>query len=200
MKSLSELWDRLGRGNDVVAEEAYRAYEPYLRRVVRRLLPNRLRPKFDSLDVVQSVWGDVLTRFRRGDMQFQSSAQLRAFLVRATHNRFIDHVRQTRAASQNERSLSVAMPDESPASQQPRASQLAQAQELWTRLLAACPAQHHAILRLRRDGFSLEEIARRVGLHEGSVRRILRDLAVKFAGESASLRPRSAAVCQEVVP
>jgi RNA polymerase sigma-70 factor (ECF subfamily) len=44
-------------------------------------------------------------------------------------------------------------------------------------MLALCPPAHHDVLRLRREGLRLEEIAARTGLHEGSVRRILRKLA-----------------------
>jgi DNA-directed RNA polymerase specialized sigma24 family protein len=52
-------------------------------------------------------------------------------------------------------------------------------------MLAACPVEHHKLLRLRRQGLTLQEIADHLGLHEGSVRRILRRLA------------RDLAICQE---
>ncbi|HZY85770.1 MAG TPA: helix-turn-helix domain-containing protein, partial [Gemmataceae bacterium] len=62
---LHTLLERLCRGDDQAAEQVFRTYEPYLRKVVRRQLPTRLRSKFDSLDIVQSVWADVLDGFRR---------------------------------------------------------------------------------------------------------------------------------------
>src|SRR6185503_13784456 len=86
--TLQGLLDRLGAGDDAVAEEVFRAYEPYLRKVVRRQLPPRLRAKFDSLDVVQSVWADLLTGFREAGWRFPSVGHLRAFLVKVTRNRF----------------------------------------------------------------------------------------------------------------
>ena len=49
--------------------------------------------------------------------------------------------------------------------------------ELWERLLEECSPAHRAILRMKRDQVPLAEIAKRTGLHEGSVRRILYDLA-----------------------
>jgi len=55
--SLDALLAKLNSGDARAAEEAFVAYEPYLRKVVRRLLPARLRTKFDSVDVVQSVCG-----------------------------------------------------------------------------------------------------------------------------------------------
>jgi hypothetical protein len=82
--ALDQLLDKLGCGDDAAAEEVFRAYEPYLRVVVRRMLPPNMRSKFDSVDVVQSVWADVLRRFREGGYRFNNAAQLRAFLVKAT--------------------------------------------------------------------------------------------------------------------
>jgi RNA polymerase sigma-70 factor (ECF subfamily) len=66
---------------------------------------------------------------------------------------------------------------------QPRPSEVAQAGELWDRMLALCPADHHEVLRLRRSGLPLMEVAARTGMHEGSVRRILRRLARRLSVE-----------------
>jgi RNA polymerase sigma-70 factor (ECF subfamily) len=175
--SLESLLDQLNSGDDAAVEEVFRSYEPYLRTVVRRQLSPQLRAKFDSIDVVQSVWGDVLKGFREGGMRFASVAHLRAFLVKAARNRFIDRVRQQRTAARLEQPLRETDRDALPSSPSPRASELAVAGELWDRLLARCPAEHRDILSLRRQGCTLVEIAQRTGLHEGSVRRILRNLA-----------------------
>src|SRR5688572_8044943 len=179
--SLDALLEKLNGGDDDAAERAFVAYEPYLRRVVRRLLPARLRPKFDSIDVVQSVYGDVLTAFRAGGMKFGTAAQLRAFLIRATRNRFIDRVRRHQTAARLEQPLAETPAERIPRSRQPRPSESAAAEELWDRLLAVCPPEHHQLLRLRRGGASAGEIAATVGIHEGSVRRILRELSVRLA-------------------
>ena len=186
LNSLEALLEQLNCGNDVAAERVFVTYEPFLRKVVRRMLSGEMRSKFDSIDVVLSVWGDVLSSFRGGELQFQSAAQLRAFLIKATHNRFIDRVRQHRTATRLERPLAAASAERQLLAREPRASEVAQAAELWQRLLAACPAEHRPILQLRRDGFSLNEIAAQMSLHEGSVRRILRSLSIKFASNSAT--------------
>ncbi len=49
--------------------------------VVRRMLPAQLRSKFDSHDVVQSVWADLLHGFRESGWRFADAAHLKAFLV-----------------------------------------------------------------------------------------------------------------------
>ncbi|MEO6437522.1 MAG: RNA polymerase sigma factor [Tepidisphaeraceae bacterium] len=179
--SLDALLDKLNSGDDAAAEQAFVAYEPYLRKVVRRLLPAQLRSKFDSIDVVQSVYGDVLVAFRAGGMRFGTAAQLRAFLIKATRNRFIDRVRQHQTAARLETPLGEATPNHLPSSARPRPSESAAAGELWEQLLALCPPKHHQLLHLRKGGATAAEIATQVGMHEGSVRRVLRDLAVRLA-------------------
>jgi RNA polymerase sigma-70 factor (ECF subfamily) len=52
-----------------------------------------------------------------------------------------------------------------------------------------CPPAHRQILELKRQGFPLEEIARRVGLHEGSVRRIIYELARRLASDKPTSPP-----------
>ena len=176
-ESLPLLLDKLCQGDSEAAEQVFKVYEPYLRKIVRRQLPDRLRAKFDSLDIVQSVWLDVLEGFRDAGWRFRDADQLRAFLVKATRNRFIDRYRQHRRALEREIPLSgVQRP-----STQPRPSEIVRANDLWERLLALCPPEHHDLLRLKRDGLSAVDIAARVGLHEDSVRCILRELAQKLA-------------------
>ncbi len=178
---LDVLLAELCSGDAAAAERVFVEYEPFLRQVVRRQLHPRLRAKFDSADVVQSIWADLLAGFRDTRWHFSDVAQLRAFLLKATHNRFLDRVRQTNAAVQREQPLDLTAPQSLPPAPQPRPSECAQADDVWQKLLALCPADHHEVLRLRREGLTRAEIAARTGLHEGSVRRILRRLARQFA-------------------
>jgi RNA polymerase sigma-70 factor (ECF subfamily) len=186
---LEALLEKLCSGDDGAAEQVFLAYEPYLRMVVRRLLPTRLRAKFDSVDIVQSVWADVLHGFRHSDWRFSNTAQLRAFLVKVTRNRFIDRVRRHRAASEREQSLDAMGADRQSRATDPRPSEIAQADELWRELVLLCPPAHRDLLQLKREGFSLAEIAERTGLHESSVRRILYDLARRLAARRQSEAP-----------
>ena len=157
--SLDAVLEKLNSGDHTAAEQVFLAYEPYLRKVVRRLLPAELRAKFDSIDVVQSVYGDVLVAFRAAGMRFASASQLRAFLIKSTRNRFIDRVRQHRTAARLEQPLGETDPARLASSTDPRPSEFAEAAELWERLLELCPPEHHRILLLRRQGASMSEIA-----------------------------------------
>jgi RNA polymerase sigma-70 factor (ECF subfamily) len=189
---LDALLEKLCRGDAAAAEQVFVAYEPYLRLVVRRRLPSRLRAKFDSLDVVQSVWADVLQGFRDAGWRFTDADHLRAFLVKVTRNRFIDHLRKHRAALKREKPLPEVAPERLPPSPQPRPSEVAQADDLWEQMLALCPPDHRSLLEFKRQGLPLKEIAARTGLHESSVRRILYDLARRLAVQKATTPAQAA--------
>jgi RNA polymerase sigma-70 factor (ECF subfamily) len=174
---LAELTD----GDPRAAERVFLAYEPYLRMVVRRHLSPGLRAKFDSADVVQSVWADVLVGFREAGWQFADAAHLRAFLIRLTRHRFIDRERKHRLAVRREQSLAGDECGRALAAADPEPADVAMADELWQQMLALCPPEHRELLRLKRQGAPNSEIAARTGLHEGSVRRILCTLSRRLA-------------------
>ncbi|MBV8130247.1 MAG: sigma-70 family RNA polymerase sigma factor [Planctomycetaceae bacterium] len=178
---LDELIERLNDGDIVAAERAFLAYEPYLRMAVRRQLTGPLRSKLDSMDIVQSVWADVLCRFREAGWRFADPAHLRAFLVKVARNRLIDRRREHHRALEQERPLHEITSRELRQVGQPRPSEVAQGHELWELMLEKCPPAHREILLLKRQGFPLAEIAARTGFHEGSIRRILYELARRLA-------------------
>jgi RNA polymerase sigma-70 factor (ECF subfamily) len=180
-KPLDDLLDKLTSGDEAAAERVFLTYEPYLRVVVRRHLSPGLRAKFDSVDVVQSVWADVLRGFREAGWRFADAAHLRAFLVRLTRHRFIDRLRQHRRAVEREQSLTGGDWEETLPASDPRPDDVVQADELWQQILDLCPPEHRELLRLKREGAPTSEIAARTGLHEGSVRRILCTLSRRLA-------------------
>jgi RNA polymerase sigma-70 factor (ECF subfamily) len=183
---LDVLLEKLSAGDLRGAEGVLPACEPYLRMVVRRALPQGMRAKFDSADVVQSVWAHLLPGFREAGWSFATTAHLRAFLVLVTRHRLQDRLRHYHTALERERPLEVTDLEALPPSRQPRPSEVLQANDLWERMLALCPPEHHELLRLKRQGLLLTEIAARTGMHEGSVRRIIRQLARRLACEQGA--------------
>jgi RNA polymerase sigma-70 factor (ECF subfamily) len=177
---LEALLEKLCSGDVTAAEQVFLAYEPYLRLVVRRMLPASLRRKFDSVDVVHSVWADLLHGFRESGWRFETVAHLRSFLLKATRNRFLDNVRRTRREVASERPVDLAAM-QAGVGQGDRPSEIAQANDLWERMLQMCAEAHRPLLDLRRQGCTLEEIARQTGYHPGHVRRIFSDLARQLA-------------------
>ena len=153
--------------------------------MVRRRLTASLRSKFDSMDVVQSVWADVLEGLRGAEWQFSDRDHLSAFLARVTHNHFVNHCRRNGPALEREHALPGDEASALAVAGQARPSQFVQADELWETLKNLCPPAHLELLELKRQGRSLAEIAARTGLHESSVRRILYELAKRLAATQA---------------
>ena len=92
--SLDDLLQSLSDRDPEAVEKVFLNVAPALRALVRRRITGALRSKFDSEDIVLSVWTDLLDGFREGRWTFESAAQLRAFLITATRRRLIDRVRQ----------------------------------------------------------------------------------------------------------
>jgi RNA polymerase sigma-70 factor (ECF subfamily) len=183
-ETIDAMLARLSAGDAQAAVEVFRRYEPFLRMVVRRQLSPAARSKFDSADIVQSVWADLLPGLRSGRWAFETPEQFRSFLVRAARNRLVDRLRQQAAPLRAEERLAEGRLQEVPEPSPPIGSEL-EAHEMWGSLLALCPPQHAPILRLKRAGLSNAEIAGQVGLHEGSVRRILAELAARLSLRTA---------------
>ena len=184
---LDDLLERLNRGDLDAAETILMEYEPQIRIAVSRQLSGALRSKLDTMDVVQAVWTDVIAGFRNNATKwhFEDRRQLKAFLVTLARHRLIDRRRHYRRAIERERPIGQFTPVDLPASPQPRPSEIAQGEELWESILEQCPPAHRDLLRMKREGLPLAEIARRSGLHEGSIRRILYETARRMAKAGA---------------
>jgi RNA polymerase sigma-70 factor (ECF subfamily) len=179
LSAIEVLLERFRSGDESAAEQLYRDYEPFLRGAVRRRIPTRMRCRFDSTDIVQSTWASLIDGFREARWRFPDAANFRAFLTRVTLCRLYDRARQ--AGTQTNREVAIHELDGIIPGMDARPSEYAQAETVWQVLLAECPLEHRSVLQLRRLGFTCEEIGERIGLHPGSVRRVLRLLARRVA-------------------
>jgi RNA polymerase sigma factor (sigma-70 family) len=173
-----DLLTRLERGDEAAIAEAYEAYEPLLSTIVQKSLPHYLRGRFDSTDIVQAVWINLLRAFRQHHRHFKGIGHLQAFLITATRNNLFSLLR--REGGSPERGGCPWAFNERSSRHVPTPPEAAQVDELWDRMLARCPRDYREILRLRREGFSVAEVADRIGLHRRKVRRILNDLASRI--------------------
>jgi RNA polymerase sigma factor (sigma-70 family) len=173
LSATERLLAKLNAGDVDAAGQIFRTFAPYLRIVVRRQMSSKLRPKFDSSDIVQSVWADLVEGLRQSKWSFENIEQLRAFLVKMTRNRFVDRLRQHQSALRHEWTMPTQDVDALATAGSSRVSENYYADELWHQMLKVCPPAHYQVLYLKRQGASIDEIASQTGLHKGSVRRIL---------------------------
>jgi RNA polymerase sigma factor (sigma-70 family) len=171
------LLDRV-RGNDEDAvRELVEVYGPALLRAVRARLPQKLRSKYDSRDILQDVWASFFGRLPGGHA-FRAPRDLVAFLVKVARNKVTDVVRQrfkTQKHNVNrEQSLddSSARPPE-PAAHLPTPSTVAMGREEWDRLLQRLPPVYRAILLQLRQGKSPAQVAQLLDVSEKKVYRLI---------------------------
>src|SRR5439155_1165737 len=130
----------------------------------------------------------LLDGLRGGRWHFPDAAHLRAFLARVVLCRLYDRARSARTQTGREEPLgefATLLPGP-----EPRPSEHAQAGAAWDSLLAACPPEQRAVLRLRRRGYSCgelggsDEVLRRCPEWAGPLR-ILLDLRRALDGDGA---------------
>lgn len=173
-----DLMQRLREGSEDAARELLERYGEHILRVVRRKLHRKLRSKYDSVDFVQAVWSSFFAAAPR-KYTFDHPQALMAFLVTLAQNKVVDAVRerfQTKKRNVNrEHSLdgSVAVEAAGLAAREPRPSQVAAANDEWSRLLTELPARYQRVLVLLREGHTQKEIAEELGVNEKTIRRVL---------------------------
>ncbi len=153
---------------------------PKVRRVVRRRLNRSMRSLYDSTDFANDAMENLAANLDQ--LEFSSVNSLIAFLARVAEQKVIDEYRRQHTLK---RDLSRVLPlgviaaDAGPVqleSDEPTASQLAQANETHERLMARDDATERDIIELRNQGYSNSDIAERTGWNIRRVQRFLKDL------------------------
>lgn len=193
-KSLGSMLHRLKSGDESAASEILDRYESQVRLVVRRFLPRVLRSRFDSQDIMQSVWRSFFQKVRddqaaktteraAGDepsQEFQDAGQLFKFLSRMARNKVIDQYRretslksdvhrQRAMHGESGEDLDPPSPEESPAEVVEAADELSH----WRSLI---PEDRQELIDMKADGMSTREIGVKLGISERTVQRVLEDL------------------------
>jgi RNA polymerase sigma factor (sigma-70 family) len=181
-----QLMQRVRAGCPEAAREVFERYSEHVRRVVRRWLHHRLRPQYDSLDFIQSVW----TSFFRVPAQrytFRTADELIGFLSRVAYFKVIDVFRRRLQTDKHHGAREDPFPAnkeggtiEPAAVRQPTPSQLAIAQEHWERLLQGQPPQVCRALEMLRRGHTHREVADCLGVTPKMIQRLLQSLRRKL--------------------
>jgi RNA polymerase sigma factor (sigma-70 family) len=159
-----------------VFEECY----PKVRRVVRRRLDRSMRALYDSTDFANDAMEDLAANFKQ--LEFPSVNSLIAFLANVAEKKVIDEYRRQHTLKRDvtrERPMFATGPDGGAVqlpSDSPTASQFAQANEVYDRLLQRKDETERTIITLRQEGYSNSDIAERTGWNIRRVQRFLEDL------------------------
>ena len=170
----------LRAGDPAAIDTVCRRYGGFLRVAVRRHLHPRLRPRFDSVDVVQDVWLSFLT-IPPERLQFDKEQDFIAYLGRVVYHRVVELFRQ-RFDLQKDNVAREASPEllspgtDGIAGSTATPSTYAVAGEEWEQLMLQFPEGHRAILRRLREGHEHRDIARLANVSLSTVNRVVRRL------------------------
>ena len=158
-------------------------FEADVRLMVRVRLPRALRNQFDSMDFVQAVWQSVLVRKGDDVGDFTDPGQFRGFLATVARNKVYEEHRRRSTLKYDlgrEERLYVRkgereVPREVRAAD-PTPSETVQAGERLGQLIQGRTDHEVQVIQLRRQGMTFEEIARKLGKDERSIRRVIDDI------------------------
>lgn len=177
---LAAILEAAHRGDQTAWEALFRECYPKVRRVVRRKLNRSMRSLYDSTDFASDVMKSLAANFEH--LEFPSIDSLMAFLAQVAEQKVIDEYRRRHTLKRDvtrERPLLAAgedAPQVQLPSDDPTASQLAQANEVHERLLSRVDATERTIIELKQLGYSNADISERTGWNIRKVQRFLKEL------------------------
>jgi RNA polymerase sigma factor (sigma-70 family) len=183
---LSRILEEAQNGNQTAWETLFNECYPKIRRVVRRKLNRSMRSLYDSTDFASDVMGNLAANLDR--LKFPSVDSLLAFLAHVAEQKVIDEHRRQHTLKRDvarDQSIWASDEDEGPIqlrSDEPTASQVAQAHEVEERLLARPDETERTIIELKQQGYSNSDIAEQTGWDVRKVQRFLKKLHDSMSG------------------
>jgi RNA polymerase sigma factor (sigma-70 family) len=177
----NELMARAKAGDQAAIRDFLTRFEHEVRMMVRARLPKKLRNQYDSADFVQAVWQSFFSDLPRDAPDFEKVEHLRKYLAGVVRNKIYEqHRRLTRTEKYDvfrEERLYIRRGDRDVprdvVSPDPSPSQTAQAGDRLAQLTAGRSQREVDVIRLRRQGWTFEEIAAETGVKERTARRII---------------------------
>lgn len=176
---IEELVNLALAGDKEAMAELYRLYEKRLKFAVQEKLGNTLRSQMDSLDLINSVWGDVLADLKH--FKYNGPESFFQYLLRCLINKIKDRGRYYAALKRDLKKVKrfktdwiFAGKDNLPHAPDTSPSQAAISKERLGQLktvLEGFPETQQQVMIMRiRDEMGFEEIGRIVGKSEAATR------------------------------
>jgi len=177
-----QLMERVVAGSEEAIWQLADTYTPYIIRAVRQSLPDRLRSKLDSQDLVQTLWASLL--LKHADFsRLKTREELIAYLVGATKNKVIDKTRhyQTlkRDIKREERlkdHMTVSGHQQALYSREETPSMTAILRDRWNLILSTTSERDCQILKMRLAGRTFEYIGTNLHIDQATARRAIQRL------------------------
>jgi RNA polymerase sigma-70 factor, ECF subfamily len=177
--SFPQFLARLQASDGEAARELLRRFTAQLIALARRRCIPSFRAKVDPEDIVQSVYKSFFCRYGAGNLETDNWKSLWGLLTLITLRKCSERVAYHRAGCRDvAREASVPFGDEyglpwlEIAGREPTPLEAAELSEMVDRLLAGLNADERPIIDLSLQGFTAQEISRRLNRAERSVRRL----------------------------
>jgi len=168
------------KGDESAWKAVFEQCYPKVRRVVRRRLDRSMRSLYDSTDFANDALENLAANLKQ--LEFPSGSSLIRFLADVAEKKVIDEYRRQHTLKRDvtrDRPIFATGADGGTIQLPPdaaTASQYAQANEVYDRLLAGQDETERTIIRLRKQGYSNPDIAERTGWNVRRVQRFLEEL------------------------
>jgi RNA polymerase sigma factor (sigma-70 family) len=186
-KNFADQFAQARAGDEVAARELLDRFGPEIRQVARGKLPRSLRARFDSIDIVQSIWKSLFAKDGQILEKFETSRHFVGYLAGMARNKVNQEHRKTRTRKYDmgrEEPLIVRRGDQEFVREvratDPSPSQNAQANDRLAQILQGRSELERRVVELRRDGLTYDEIAVELSVHEATVRRIIEAIRLRL--------------------
>lgn len=181
MLSDESLLRRYRDGDENAATDIYLRYAPRLRALARRCCTPHYSGRFDADDVLQSVFRTFFHGARTKAYEVPPDGELWGLLMVLALNKvrtLVGFHQADKRAVRNTALLSE--PDAHPAVAGDDAA-AAFLKMVFDEQVAALPESNRAIIRLRTEGYEVEEIVRATGRSRRTVERVLQDFRARLS-------------------
>jgi RNA polymerase sigma factor (sigma-70 family) len=154
-------------------QELVGRYTERLIQRVRKQLPDRLRPRVDPEDVVQSVFRNLFRRLKDEPRAFEDSERVWRLLTVLTYHKVRALIKYHQRARRDVRKERPQAEGRVCSDREPGPEETASLEDLLDHFLRDLPQPQRQMVTLRLEGADLSDIARRCDCSRSTVRRVL---------------------------
>jgi len=174
-QELTSLMTRVRLGDADALEQLLHRYEKEVRLAARVLLGRPLRSLLDSTDLIQSVYGALLTGFREDKFSVTNQQQLIGLAITMVRHKVAHHWRRERRQQPFDRieaaeTEGVAVLRTVPSDSAADPARVAEYNDTVERVCSQLSETERHLVEMRLQGYSTAEVARRLGLNADVLR------------------------------
>jgi len=185
-RTVESFVNSLRQGDPAAAQAVFDQYVDKMVAMARKRISQRLASRIDAEDVVQSVFRTFFHRTKEGQFEFQDPEDICKTLARITMHKVFRQVAHHQAAKRDA-GRELGSGDDSQdlvvnlVSREPSPEDTTALIDQMDHFLSTLKPQEREILELRMQGFSTVDIAKRLGILDRKIRRLMERLRSQAA-------------------